>query len=67
VYWSPRTGAHEVHGLIRGRWAALGWEASYLGYPTSDEFAVAGGRRVNFERGHITFTSATGQVIDRRF
>jgi uncharacterized protein with LGFP repeats len=56
-----------VHGLIRDRWAALGWETSYLGYPTSDEFAVAGGRRVNFERGHITFTSATGQVIDRRF
>ena len=67
MHWTPRTGAHEVHGLIRDRWAALGWETSYLGYPTSDEFAVAGGRRVNFERGHITFTSATGQVIDRRF
>ena len=67
VYWTPRTGAHEVHGLIRARWAALGWETSYLGYPTSDEFSIPGGRRVNFERGYITFTSATGQVVDRRY
>ncbi|SDF27635.1 YD repeat-containing protein [Blastococcus aurantiacus] len=67
VYWSPRTGAHEVHGLIRDRWAALGWETSYLGYPTSDEFGIAGGRRVNFERGYITFTTATGRVVDRRY
>ncbi|MBE2213610.1 MAG: hypothetical protein IAE82_07050 [Opitutaceae bacterium] len=37
IYWSPRTGAHEVHGLIRQRWAQLGWERSFLGYPTTDE------------------------------
>lgn len=67
VYWTPRTGAYTVRGLIRDRWAALGWERSYLGYPTSDEFAIAGGRRANFERGYITFTSATGQVVDRRY
>ena len=67
VYWSPRTGAHEVHGLIRDRWAALGWERSYLGYPTSDEFGIPGGRRTNFERGYITFTFSTGRVTDRRY
>ncbi len=67
VYWTPRTGAHEVHGLIRARWAALGWETSYLGYPTSDEYGIPGGRRTNFERGYITFTRATGAVVDRRY
>lgn len=39
IYWTPGTGAHEVHGLIRDRWASLGWERnSQLGYPITDEF-----------------------------
>ncbi len=67
VYWSPSTGAHEVRGAIRDRWAALGWDRSYLGYPTSDEFGVPGGRRTNFERGSITWTASTGQVVDSRY
>jgi hypothetical protein len=67
VYWSPPTGAHEVHGSILARWSALGWERSYLGYPTSDEFAVSGGRRSNFRYGYIQWTAATGAVVDRRY
>lgn len=67
VYWTPTTGAWDVYGAIRTRWAALGWERSYLGYPTSGEFAISGGRRTNFERGYITWNARTGQVIDRRY
>src|SRR4051812_20241968 len=37
IYWTPGTGAHEVHGAIHDRWAALSWEAGVLGYPVSDE------------------------------
>ena len=38
IYWTPGTGAHEVHGLIRDGWSALGWERNpQLGYPISDE------------------------------
>jgi hypothetical protein len=38
IYWTPGTWAHEVHGLIRDRWSALGWETNpQLGYPISDE------------------------------
>lgn len=37
IYWSPGTGAHEVHGAIREKWSALGWERSFLGYPRTDE------------------------------
>ena len=66
VYWSPRSGAHQIEGAIRDRWAALGWERSYLGYPTSDEYAVPGGRRSDFEGGSITWTAADGAVLDRR-
>ncbi|WP_062310278.1 LGFP repeat-containing protein [Demequina rhizosphaerae] len=37
IFWHPAAGAHEVHGPIRAKWAALGWERSVLGYPTSDQ------------------------------
>jgi LGFP repeat len=36
IYWSPTTGAHQTHGLIRADWAA-GWERGLLGHPTADE------------------------------
>jgi uncharacterized protein with LGFP repeats len=67
VYWTPTTGAQDVYGAIRSRWAALGWERSYLGYPTSGEFAVPGGRRSNFQNGYITWDAASGRVTDIRY
>ena len=51
--------AHEVRGAIRDKYAETGWEAGPLGYPTSDEYAVEGGRRSDFEHGSITWSSAT--------
>ncbi len=62
IYWTPETGAHEVRGLIHAKWSSLGWETSYLGYPTTDELATADGvgRYNHFQRGSIYFTSATG-------
>ncbi|HEY0451530.1 PQQ-dependent sugar dehydrogenase [Actinophytocola sp.] len=67
IFWSSGTGAWSVEGGIRTRWAQLGWERSYLGYPTSDEYAVAGGRRSNFQWGYIVYNAATHQVTDRRY
>jgi hypothetical protein len=64
VYWTPATGAHVVEGAILRRWAALGWERSSLGFPTSDEYAVPGGRRSDFEGGSITWDAATGLVTE---
>ncbi len=58
IYWTATTGAHEVKGAIRTRWAALGWEQGRLGYPTSNEYPVTGGRRSDFQRGSITWTAA---------
>jgi hypothetical protein len=59
IYWSPSTGAHEVHGLIRNKWRDLGWEAGQLGYPTSDEYSVPEGRRSDFQHGSITVNAQT--------
>ncbi len=65
IYWTPRTGAHEVHGAIRDKWASLGWERSSLGYPTSDELpGQAGiGRVSHFEHGSIFWSAETGARV----
>jgi hypothetical protein len=55
IYWSPTTGAHEVHGPIRNKWASLLWERSTLGYPTTDEIGTPDkvGRYNHFQGGSI--------------
>ena len=62
IYWSPRTGAHEVHGAIRAKWSQLGWERSLLGYPTTDETTTPDGvgRFTHFEGGSVYWTPQTG-------
>ena len=62
IYWSPQTGAHEIHGAIRERWAALGWEQSPLGYPTSDEKTASdgAGKYQEFQKGVIYWHPRTG-------
>ncbi|HEU5473254.1 MAG TPA: GH25 family lysozyme [Actinophytocola sp.] len=62
IHWTPATGAHEVRGAIFQRWVALGSERGRLGYPTSDEYDVPGGRRTNFQRGTLTWNRTTGAV-----
>jgi hypothetical protein len=62
IYWSPQTGAREVHGAIRDKWASVGWERSLLGYPTTDEIPTpdGGGRYNRFEGGWIYWSPQTG-------
>jgi len=64
IYWTTTSGAHEVHGAIRSRWAALGWERSSLGYPVSDETdEIDGSGRVGlFEHGTIHWKRADGSI-----
>lgn len=62
IYWTPQLGAFEVHGRIRDAWATAGWETGALGYPTSDETDVPGGRRSTFQHGAITWTASTDQT-----
>lgn len=63
IFYLSGIGAHEVHGGIRQKWASLGWERSRLGYPTSNEFAIPGGRRSSFQFGYITYDSRSGAIL----
>jgi len=67
IYWTPQTGAHEVHGQIRDKWASMGWERSDLGYPITDELAVGDGRGrySNFQGGTIFWSDKTGARVIR--
>jgi uncharacterized protein with LGFP repeats/glucose/arabinose dehydrogenase len=67
VYWTMQTDAHAVYGAIRKRWEALGWEAGYLRYPTTDEFSVTGGRQNNFQGGYVFWNASNGAVTDGRW
>lgn len=64
IYWHPSTGAYEVHGAIRDKWASLGWETCpFLGYPTTDETGTPDGvgRFNHFQNGgSIYWTPSTG-------
>jgi hypothetical protein len=59
IYWTAQTGAFEVHGMIRDAWRDTGWESGPLGYPVSDEYAIPGGRRNDFQHGSISWDAAT--------
>jgi hypothetical protein len=56
-YWSSGTGAHEVHGAIREKYASLRGPAGELGFPTSDERDLPGAsapaRGNSFEHGSL--------------
>ncbi len=62
IYWTPAGGAFEVHGAIHDAWEQSGWEQGALGFPVSDEYDVADGRRSDFERGSIAWNGSTGEV-----
>jgi len=67
IFWTGSTGAWEVIGATRARWAALRWEQGLLGYPISAP-AMEVRNRVTFEiaqflGGRIESNLATGRVL----
>ena len=58
IFWSARTGSHLVYGAIRRKYASMGFQRSCLGFPTTDEYAIPGGRRNRFVGGAITYRSS---------
>ena len=65
IYWTPSTGAWSIHGAIRAKWASLGWERSFLGYPLTNETGTPDGKgRFNHfaNSGSIYWTPATGAL-----
>ncbi|WP_432510145.1 excalibur calcium-binding domain-containing protein [Kineococcus sp. SYSU DK001] len=65
AYWSPSTGAHALCGVFLDAYGSTGWENGSLGYPTSDEYAIPGGRRVDFQRGYVEWSAATGTRVNQ--
>jgi uncharacterized protein with LGFP repeats len=65
IYWSPQTGARLIYGLIRAKWAVLGWEESPLGYPTTDELNAGSGqgRFNNFQHGTIIWKTGSSDAF----
>jgi len=65
IYWSPSTGAQEVHGAIRVKWEALGGPSGFLGYPKTDELPITHqgaeiGRTNQFAGGWIYWSGQSG-------
>ncbi|MCU7731276.1 hypothetical protein ODJ79_46845, partial [Actinoplanes sp. KI2] len=49
-----------VQGAIRSKYLSMGAEASFLGYPRSDETKLTGGYGSQFQHGNIYWTASTG-------
>ena len=69
IYWSPATGAHELHGMNYSEYHAYKETASGLGYPTSDETACTlqpcsqNGRQNTMQNGFIEFSTLAGNPL----
>lgn len=59
IYWTPSTGAWEVHGRIRDKWSAMGWENSLLGFPLTNETPIRGGAFNRFQGGNVYWSPTT--------
>ncbi len=62
VYWAQATGAQVVAGPTAVAYRNQGGTSSALGLPTRSTHPVPGGTRTDFERGSMTWSSATGAV-----
>ena len=62
VYWSPTTDTQVVAGPTAVAYRDQGGTSSPLGFPTRSTRPVTGGTRTDFERGSMTWSSATGAV-----
>lgn len=61
MYFSPANGTHRVQGMIMGKYAELGYEGGWLGFPKTSEIPVKDGGRFNqFEGGNIYWSPLSG-------
>ncbi|WML63145.1 alpha/beta hydrolase-fold protein [Rhodococcus sp. AH-ZY2] len=61
LYWTEPLGAHAVQGMIMGKYAELGYENGWLGFPKTSEIPVKDGGRFNeFEGGNIYWSPLSG-------
>ncbi|UGT57641.1 LGFP repeat-containing protein [Nocardia asteroides] len=65
IYWSSDSGAHIVWGDIREAWEENGGANGTLGYPTSDEKDIPGGKQSDFTGGTITWVNGQTTVTPK--
>ncbi|MCI0409937.1 MAG: hypothetical protein L0191_15475, partial [Acidobacteria bacterium] len=63
IYFTPSTGAHEVHGEIQNDWIDRGAERSLLRYPVTDEEPTEDGAVSFFQGGLLRYDKASGRVM----
>ncbi|RMH32515.1 MAG: hypothetical protein D6690_13570 [Nitrospirae bacterium] len=70
IYWSGRTGAHEVHGDIHKKYQDLNGPLGNLGFPTSDEADIPrhadAGRMNTFESASLLWYGSWNSMIVAR-
>ncbi|MFD4369034.1 alpha/beta hydrolase-fold protein [Rhodococcus sp. NPDC058521] len=61
MYFSPKNGTNAVQGMILGKYAELGYEGGWLGFPKTSEIPVRDMGRFNeFEGGNIYWSPLSG-------
>ncbi|MTE15319.1 LGFP repeat-containing protein [Nocardia aurantiaca] len=65
IYYSPTHGTQVVWGEIRKAWDEQGGASGKLGYPTSDEYDIAGGKQSDFSGGSITWADNETTVTEK--
>ncbi len=65
ICFSDKTGPHVVWGEIRKAWEGDGGVNGKLGYPTSDEKDIAGGKQSDFTGGSITWVNNQTSVTTK--
>ncbi|AYF72787.1 esterase [Nocardia yunnanensis] len=65
IYANPTHGTHVVWGEIRKAWDDNGGAGGKLGYPTSDEYDIPGGKQSDFSGGSITWVNNTTTVAEK--
>lgn len=67
IYYSPATQTHMVQGCIDSKYLACGGASGPLGFPISDEKAMAGnpspGRESDFQNGYIFWENGQAIVV----
>ncbi|MQY18371.1 LGFP repeat-containing protein [Nocardia macrotermitis] len=66
IYFNLATGTFTVYGEIRKAWEAEGGAGGPLGFPTSDEQDIEGGKVSNFEHGSISYSFADNSTSVNR-
>ncbi|MCI2238198.1 esterase, partial [Kineococcus sp. TRM81007] len=65
IYWSSTTGAHAVRGAVRDAWAARGWEAGALGFPTGAQRTAGDAVEQDFQGGTLVVRADGSSTVRR--